>query len=230
MRMRVMMRGAAQAVIVALTGLTASSGVAQTQEVLSMSNNPGIQFDARITDLLTNEKTMLGKLDAGRLQRLSKLPPGQVVLARPDGIQYSRAYLDTLPAPAETEAWKCLTEALYFEARGETVAGQFAVAEVILNRVERREWPDTVCDVVNQGTGRKHACQFSYTCDGKAETVDDLRAHERVGKVAAIMLGGAERLLTQGATHYHTLAVEPYWAAAFARTTTIGEHHFYFMR
>lgn len=210
--------------------LTSLTGSAHAGEVLSTSNDPFIRLDTRITSILDREKTMLEKLDAGRITRLSTLPPGEVALTRPDGITYSNRYLDTLPQPSQGAAWECLAEALYFEARGESVAGQFAVAEVILNRVDRAEFPDTVCAVVNQGTGRKHACQFSYTCDGKAEDITDERAYSRVGKVAGLLLGGAERLLTQGSTHYHTIHVNPNWASVFPRTTTIDEHHFYYMK
>ena len=142
-------------------------------------------------------------------------------------IRYERAWVDALPRAAGDDAWRCLAEALYFEARGETVRGQFAVAEVILNRVDSARYPDTVCGVVHQGTGARYQCQFTYTCDGAAETIHEPRAWARVGKVARLMLDGAPRALTGGATHYHTKHVSPLWAARFPRTVTIGVHHFY---
>ena len=144
-------------------------------------------------------------------------------------VRYERSFLAGLPEAKGGEEWRCLTEALYFEARGENARGIFAVAEVILNRVDSRRFPDTVCDVVNQGTGERYRCQFTYTCDGRAETIHEPRAWARVGKVARLMLDGAPRLLTDGATHYHTLAVDPRWARTFALVSTIGEHHFYRM-
>ncbi|WP_227419614.1 cell wall hydrolase [Roseitranquillus sediminis] len=142
---------------------------------------------------------------------------------------YDRAYLAQLPAATGGKEWRCLTEALYFEARGEDVAGIFAVAEVILNRVDSVRFPDSVCGVVQQGTGERYRCQFSYNCDGQAERIDEKRAWRKVGKVARLMLDGAARRLTGGATHYHTDWVNPRWASAFARTSTIGDHHFYRM-
>ena len=144
-------------------------------------------------------------------------------------VEYSTVWLDAQPEVSSQgdEEWECMTEALYFEARGESVEGMFAVAEVILNRAESPYWPDTVCGVVRQGTGEKWQCQFSYYCDGIDEVYSEPRAHQRVGKVARAMLDGADRPLTGGADHYHTKAVAPYWAEVFARTTTIGEHHFY---
>ena len=131
------------------------------------------------------------------------------------------------PEVERSDALDCLAEAIYFEARGEPVRGQAAVGEVILNRVASAEFPSSVCAVVNQGTGARDACQFSYTCDGKPETVRDAQAYERGRKLSAILLAGAHLDLTGGALYYHTRAVNPYWAALFDRTTTIGAHHFY---
>lgn len=123
--------------------------------------------------------------------------------------------------------WECLTQALYFEARGERAEGLFAVAEVILNRVDSSRYPDTVCDVVNQGTGRKFACQFTYTCDGLPERVEEPAAWERAGTVARVMLKGAPRVLTDGALFYHASHVSPRWSLGKALTSTIGAHRFY---
>ena len=142
-------------------------------------------------------------------------------------IEYTRSYLDGLAPAKGGDEWACLTEALYFEARGETVEGIFAVAEVILNRVDSSRFPPSVCAVVRQGTGRKYQCQFSYRCDGHAEVVREPHAYRKVAKVARLMLDGAPRLLTNGAQFYHTRAVSPRWSRVFDRTTTIGAHHFY---
>jgi len=142
---------------------------------------------------------------------------------------YNASWLNAQDKANGGAQWECLAEALYFEARGESVKGQFAVAEVIMNRVESAEFPDSVCGVIKQGTGRKYACQFTYTCDGHPEVVNEPRAFEQVGKVAKLMVDGAPRNLTAGATHYHTRAVNPRWARVFPRTTSIGVHHFYKM-
>ncbi len=142
-------------------------------------------------------------------------------------IAYTLDFVDARPEADGDAQWTCLTEALYFEARGETVKGVFAVAEVILNRVDSAAFPDTICGVVNQGTGRLHGCQFSYNCDGRAETVNERGAWTRMGKIAALMIEKAPRTLTGGAMFYHTKAVSPRWSRVFDRTTTIGAHHFY---
>ena len=142
-------------------------------------------------------------------------------------VSYSSDWLSKQPAGDGGAQWRCLAEALYFEARGETVKGQFAVAEVIMNRVDSPRYPDSVCGVIKQGTGRKFACQFTYTCDGLAEHIGEPAAFRRVGKIAKAMLDGAPRKLTDGAPFYHTSAVSPSWARKLARTATIGVHHFY---
>jgi hypothetical protein len=186
-------------------------------------------IEVRLAGLLGHQK------DAFRAGPGHRGPPAERLVRR-DGpgalpglsqVRYDRAWVDARPRASGGEAWRCLAEALYFEARGETVRGQFAVAEVILNRVDSARYPDTVCGVVHQGTGARYQCQFTYTCDGAAETIHEPRAWARVGKVARLMLDGAPRVLTGGATHYHTKHVFPRWATRFPRTTTIGVHHFY---
>jgi spore germination cell wall hydrolase CwlJ-like protein len=142
-------------------------------------------------------------------------------------VQYSRSWLADQPRPALSTQAKCLAEALYFEARGESVSGMFAVAEVILNRVDSKSFPNSVCAVIHQGTGRKFACQFTYTCDGRPEVIAEPRAFDRVAKIASLMMRGGPRDLTDGATYYHTKAVSPSWSRKFHRTATIGVHHFY---
>ena len=176
--------------------------------------------DTPIDRLLGNEKRALGQVPEARLASYFQTPQAT-------GLVYSQEWIDAQkPAKGDAE-WRCLSEALYFEARGESVKGMFAVAEVILNRVDSPAYPDTVCGVIRQGTGRKYACQFTYTCDGRKEIIAEPRAFERVGKVARIVARNATRPLTKGATHYHTRAVSPRWARTFPRTATIGVHHFY---
>ena len=143
------------------------------------------------------------------------------------GLRYSARWLRSLDAPKRDKQWACLAEALYFEVRGESVKGQFAVAEVILNRVASSKFPSSICRVVNQGTGHKHACQFSYTCDGKLEHIANEAVYDQVGRVARVMMDSDKRPLTQGATHYHTTSVRPSWARRFEHAVTIGVHKFY---
>lgn len=127
--------------------------------------------------------------------------------------------------PSGDAEWQCLTTALYFEARGESLRGVAAVAEVILNRRDSGLYPGSVCGVVHQASSG--GCQFSYNCDGRSDAIGDRNAWNRVGQVARAMLDGAPRTLTGGATHYHTTAVHPSWANRFPLTAQIGTHLFY---
>ncbi len=128
-----------------------------------------------------------------------------------------------------TKQWRCLTEALYFEARGENLVGQVAVAEVILNRVDSKSYPNSVCGVIQQGQSTRNGCQFSFICDGKVEHIGDRETFEKLGKVAWVMLAGKPRILTGKATHYHNSSVLPRWAKRLVRTARIGDHIFYRM-
>ena len=141
---------------------------------------------------------------------------------------YSQATLARLPAAKGGSEWQCLSEALYFEARGESVKGQFAVAEVILNRKDSPQFPNSVCGVVRQGSGGgRLSCQFSYKCDGNTERMYNRTAQQTVGKIARIMLDGEPRILTRGATYYHATSVRPSWSRKFMETASIGVHKFY---
>ncbi len=208
-----------------VAALTLFVGSYTTADVtVSQSNDPSATVSSHMTALLGAERRGLDAVNTRRLNKLVALPKEKALKYK---VNYSRDWVDALPEVKGDAEWACLTEALYFEARGESVKGQFAVSEVILNRVDSASYPDTICGVVNQGTGRKHQCQFSYTCDGKAEVVSEPAAYARAGKIAKIMADGGDRELTQGATHYHTKAVNPRWARVFPRTATIGFHHFY---
>ncbi|MCB5198505.1 cell wall hydrolase [Loktanella sp. TSTF-M6] len=185
---------------------------------------------ARLGALLGQERQALSIVPDTRLSALTALPESarRNATPTPDGdAVVTEAYISTMSAPSGGSEWSCLADALYHEARGESIQGVFAVAEVILNRVDSGAYPNTVCGVVHQGTGRKYACQFTWTCDGKSDAISNAAAYNRVGKVAKLLIDGLPRRLTQGATHYHTKAVNPSWAQRFPRVATFGAHHFY---
>jgi len=193
-------------------------------------------LNARIVTMLGQEIATLRRVPANHLIELASTAPKRVFggwlfgrrKAKTDRFPYNRATLARTSTARGGRQWKCLSEALYFEARGESVKGQFAVAEVILNRVDSPKFPNSVCGVVRQGTGNgRYNCQFTYNCDGKAEVMTDRSASREVGKVARIMLDGEPRTLTSGATYYHSIAVNPKWSRTFQQTARIGVHKFY---
>jgi Cell Wall Hydrolase len=148
------------------------------------------------------------------------VPP---VSALTDGL--TEDWLMAQPVPEGDAEWQCLTEAIYFEARGESLQGQIGVAEVILNRVDSPLYPRTVCGVVKQrGSG---GCQFSYICDGRADRMREKASADLAGRIARAMLDGAPRHLTEGATSFHARSVRPSWSRRYIQTASIGAHLFY---
>lgn len=131
----------------------------------------------------------------------------------------------------------CLAQAIYHEARGEPESGQWAVASVILNRVESRAYPDTVCTVVFQNAHLPNRCQFSFACDGRPDeggrgNVIDRESWVKSNLIAQI----AYRNFLEGnhhedglttAMHFHTTNILPSWASAYAEVASIGNHIFY---
>ncbi|MCC1480636.1 cell wall hydrolase [Roseibaca sp. Y0-43] len=155
-------------------------------------------------------------------------------VSRPEGlsrraIQYSRDWLRRIDLRAPSQEEACLATAIYHEARGETLKGQFAVAEVILNRVASRKFPNTICGVVFQGVkaGRYGGCQFSFACDRKSDELRNRASADLARRIAQVMADGGHRGLTSGALYFHTTAVNPSWSRRFTQTTQIGAHLFY---
>ncbi|HGG06522.1 MAG TPA: cell wall hydrolase [Aliiroseovarius sp.] len=201
-------------IVMAVLGGLFAAGLSAQTAVAEPGPGPG----ATLNSVLGLEQSGLANISADQFTKLASISPS---------VTYSSAWLNAQPRASGNAEWQCLTQALYFEARGETVKGMFAVAEVIMNRVDSSQFPNSICAVINQGTGRKFRCQFTFTCDGLPETINEPAAYERVGKVARALIDGAARNLTDGATYYHTTAVKPSWARKFIRTAKIGVHLFY---
>jgi spore germination cell wall hydrolase CwlJ-like protein len=133
-----------------------------------------------------------------------------------------------LDAKARAKAEKCLADAVYFEARGEPVRGQIAVAQVVMNRVFSGYYPNDVCGVVYQDAHRHLACQFTFACDGIPDRVDEPDAWKRAEEIARDTLDGKLWLPDVGkATHYHAYWVRPVWIREMRKLDRIGVHTFY---
>jgi len=133
-------------------------------------------------------------------------------------------------------ALMCMAFNIYHEANNQSMLGQIAVGQVVMNRVEDSRFPDTVCEVVKQAVTYKgtdkpvlHKCQFSWYCDGKKDEPNyDSKSWSNALKYAVVVLGGDITLdFTDGATHYHATYVRPAWAKTKTRTTRIDRHIFY---
>lgn len=129
----------------------------------------------------------------------------------------------------------CLAVAIYFEARSEPIAGQLAVAQVVLNRVADERYPDTVCEVITEGptypSGHpvRDKCQFSFWCDGKPEDIHDYEAWQTALRVATIATETSALPIdiSEGAMFYHATSVSPSWRHTMQMTARIGQHIFY---
>lgn len=140
--------------------------------------------------------------------------------------------VNTVQAEEEQTEFECLVEAIYFEARNQTFISQLAVANVIMERVRLEWFPSTVCGVVHEGRKWKgamvrHACEFSYYCDGKNESMKEPEAIVRAMEVAELAMSGGLVEDTLGATHYHATYVNPYWTDSMEYLGQIGQHKFY---
>jgi spore germination cell wall hydrolase CwlJ-like protein len=127
----------------------------------------------------------------------------------------------------------CLATAIYHEARGEIEDGQWAVANVIINRAFSKKYPSTLCGVVYQNADKgKFRCQFTFACDGRSDVGTERRAWKRALEIADAAYDDFRRgerpdMLPDNVMYYHTTAVSPNWSQTFRRVAAIGSHIFY---
>ena len=133
-----------------------------------------------------------------------------------------------IPAADLLAEHQCLSEAIYYEARGEGPGGEQAVAEVVLRRLGAGRFGHSICAVVYEGMGHP-GCQFSFPCDNSMHHVREAAAWRDAEQLATEILIGAVTLgnATGGAINYHAVSVSPYWAPTLKKTTQIGNHIFY---
>ncbi|MFN3619416.1 cell wall hydrolase [Sphingorhabdus sp.] len=124
------------------------------------------------------------------------------------------------------KALRCMTQAVYYEAGFEPMAGRYAVAQVILNRMRHPAFPKSVCGVIYQGSS-KPGCQFSFACDGSLLRAPSPKAWAEARQVAEQVLAGTVTSAVGMATHYHANYVSPYWAPKLHKITQMGAHIFY---
>jgi spore germination cell wall hydrolase CwlJ-like protein len=145
----------------------------------------------------------------------------------PDEIFVKSASTDVVRTPLLAEH-RCLAEVMYFEARGEGEKGERAVAEVVFHRIASGGHGRSICAVVYQGVSRA-GCQFTFACDGSRSEAKSEEAWRQAEALAGRILTGKQGMNdeTGGATSYHAVSVQPYWAEEMIRTAQIGNHIFY---
>lgn len=127
----------------------------------------------------------------------------------------------------------CLAEAIYFEARSQSLIGQRAVGLVIMNRVRHHTFPSTPCEVTRQAKYNNYQpvlnqCHFSFYCDGKPEHIHNHKSWRIAKQIAVMLLYNEVYDFTRGALYYHALYIrKPYWASSMKTIIIIDEHIFY---
>jgi hypothetical protein len=160
-----------------------------------------------------------------RLARLISPPVALIEKTWQTGREQRRRVAERKARAAEH---RCMSHAIYFEARSESELGQLAVAKVILNRVKSPLYPNTICQVVYQNAEQYNACQFSFACNGRSDKPRPGKAWERAKSLATLaMAGEADVQVVATATHFHADYVAPHWSGAMTRLIKIGRHIFY---
>jgi spore germination cell wall hydrolase CwlJ-like protein len=158
-----------------------------------------------------------------------------VYFAYVDGTRIEPARIEAVPwearyAQQRADELQCLAENIYFEARGEPLAGQYAVAEVTLNRTRAQNFPHTICKVVHEirwdPSRRRHVADFSWVELG-AQSPEDGPAWRQALAVANAAYDDVHEPVVPGALFYHATNIRPGWARSRRPIATIGNHIFY---
>jgi len=193
---------------------------------------------AMLASLVTSNKAdVLATAYAPPAPDYSRQSPFDSILTEQDSGRFvpeigprDHAWAASVLAPSVFSAreQQCLASGIYFEARGESVKGQAAVAQVILNRVRNPSYPKTICGVVYQNEDWRNRCQFSFACDAIKDRVNS-EYHWRVARDVAMAVTAGKIWLPQvgSATHYHAVYVRPKWARTMEKVGRIGLHVFY---
>ncbi|MCC2651669.1 MAG: cell wall hydrolase [Microvirga sp.] len=200
------------------TGASASPTTPMVKRAVTLSSTTPAPVDATPMEIAAAPVSMQSpRLDRGEV----------TILPKSDDPDRPR-YVDLIDPDNMNKEQRCLAEAVYFEARSEPVAGQAAVAQVILNRVKSGLYPSSICGVVYQNRHRHLACQFTFACEGKSLRIRDTESWDRAKQVASAVLEGRTYLAdVGGATHYHADYVRPSWSRRLKKMDVIGRHIFY---
>ena len=218
---------------------TASTGFSEAALSASTATDPGALAIARrhdplaTTDLDLRQQRVADLVDRlGQRSHNAAVPAAEQRAASPLLLRASfirpaaAAPFQLRGALDESRDVECLSQAVYYEARGETTSGQQAVAQVVLNRVRHPAFPKSVCAVVFQGA-RTSACQFSFACDGASHHPIENAAWRRAEHVAAEALGGSVMSEVGNATHFHVAGLSTDWGPHLMKVAQIGSHIFY---
>lgn len=219
-------------VVLTLIGLSIAIAVLVTQIDLQDAYDRLFPAKAATTPIPT--KAQVALIAVTQADQSKVAAEGEEAEALNEAIPLGKGPIET-PAPFyitdtsltnSEKALRCMTQAVYYEAGFEPVAGRYAVAQVILNRMRHPAFPKSVCGVIYQGSHRP-GCQFSFACDGSLLRAPGAKAWAEARRVAEDVLSGAVTSTVGMATHYHANYVSPYWAPKLHKITQMGAHIFY---
>jgi spore germination cell wall hydrolase CwlJ-like protein len=219
-------------VVLTLVGLSIAIAVLVTQ--IDWREAYDRVFPANTIAAPARTKEQIALIEATQADQTKVAAEGEEAQALNDAIPFAKGPVETaLPfyitdtsMTNSEKALRCMTQAVYYEAGFEPVAGRYAVAQVILNRMRHPAFPKSVCGVIYQGSTRP-GCQFSFACDGSLLRAPSAKAWAEARRVAGDVLSGTVTSAVGMATHYHANYVSPYWAPKLHKITHMGAHIFY---
>ncbi len=219
-------------VVLVLIGLSISIAVLVTQ--IDWRDAYARMFPANVATAPIRTKEQIELINATQADQTKVAAEGEEAEAMNDAIPFANGpveaalpfYVTDTSITNSEKALRCMTQAVYYEAGFEPVAGRYAVAQVILNRMRHPAFPKSVCGVIYQGSSRP-GCQFSFACDGSLLRAPGAKAWAEARLVAEKVLSGTVTSAVGMATHYHANYVSPYWAPKLHKITQMGAHIFY---
>lgn len=226
---RSLLATAGVAVCIMMTAMSATASVKRSE--LARAAATEVADEAKLVAELANflaaeTATVREAMNAPRLKP-ARAPALMIADGAPIDDLAGFDFTDIEIARLDGEERDCLAKAIYYEARSESRVGRLAVADVVLNRVASPVYPDSICEVVFEGSERKTGCQFSFTCDGSMKARLNERLWAESEMLAGAVLAGIRKPVSRHATHYHADYVSPPWADTLTPTAVIGTHKFY---
>lgn len=183
---------------------------------LLLSGRASAGEEAKNEEAATSKAAVAEKATAQGL----KVPPSDTI-TKGEAQAVDRAGRESLDDPIT-----CLARTIYWEARGSGVAEMEAVAAVVINRLRHEGFPSTICGIVKQGQ-EQGACQFSWWCDGRPDSVQDEKSYAVAKEVARRAINREVKDPTRGALYFHRKGLSPDWAKKYIRTFIGDDHVFY---
>lgn len=221
-------------VVLILIGLSVAIAVLVTQIDWQEAFDRLLPNSKSVASAPIRTKEQIALIEATQADQTKVAAEGEEAEALNDALPFAKGPVETaLPfyitdtsMTNSEKALRCMTQAVYYEAGFEPVAGRYAVAQVILNRMRHPAFPKSVCGVIYQGSSRP-GCQFSFACDGSLIRAPSAKAWVEARQVAENVLTGTVTSTVGMATHYHANYVSPYWAPKLHKITQMGAHIFY---